>query len=70
MNLIMIARMYVCAYIYVHMFVCMYLCMYVGVHVRLEQAVSGLFKISPGNLEFVWAVLGFWSSLDVSRPFS
>ena len=62
--------MYVHIFMYTCLYVCMYLCMYVGVHVRLEQAVSGLFKISPGNLEFVWAVLGFWSSLDVSRPFS
>ena len=62
--------MYVHIFMYTCLYVCMYLCMYVGVYVRLEQAVSGLYKISPGNLEFVWAVLGFWSSLDVSRRFS
>ena len=34
----------------------MCLCMYVGVYVRLEQAVSGLFK----NLQAVWGFSGLY----------
>ena len=59
-----------CMYLFTH--VCMYVPMYVCRCACTSGAscLLGLFKISPGNLEFVWAVLGFWSSLDVSRPFS
>ena len=34
----------------------MCLCMYVGVYVRLEQAVSGLFK----NLQAIWGFSGLY----------
>ena len=71
MILIMLGRMHavhVC--MYTCLYVCVHLCMYVGVYVRLEQAGSGLFWISPGLLGFLWVALGFWASLDVSQPAS